>query len=129
MHVNGYVQHVDDTIPEVLAELVEDAQVEIYNQMDTLTTYEGQFLDSSKSLVRPTILIARMAIIANIGDILTMEAITSPTHIFTHYKSLQGTYIPYWMYLARGTFLPEVQRLGPRGDIPDSVWLGVRSRK
>jgi len=127
MTINGRVQHVDDTVPDVLATLVQENSSPILRRMGDLVQKE-MHISPFQLPTRPVILIAKMAMLQNIGNVLTFDAVQSSELVFDQDKSINEPYFEYWLALnAIGPFQPQVVRRG--GEIEEQgIWLGVTIR-
>jgi len=121
--INGYTQHTDDTVPKALALLVQDAEFELIDRMEHLVKAELE-ADPLNLPTRPTILIARMALLQEIDEVLTFDAIESPLYIFDNHKYLKEPYLDYFVELSSGPFAPIAVRQSGEETI-QGIWLGV----
>lgn len=128
LHVNGHVKHILDTVPGDLLQTVEHNQVQIYEQMDKLSGVDTRN-DPFHTHPRPSILIAKMAVLTSQRDVLRAHAIESKKHLFTDVYDVEQFYHDYWHALITGTFSPEVHRVVAAPTDPKAgIWLGIHAR-
>ena len=127
MLVNNNVLEIPDIPEGVIEDVVNASKNAINSHIES--EYERAKLVTARA-IRPTILIARLAINGREDDVLSEYGLSrmESVNLHTNVSVLNKTYVPYWNEVLKTGYIPEVQTDVLNGISVDlgGTWLGVR---
>ena len=127
MLVNNNVLEIPDVPEGVIEDVVNASKNAINSHIES--EYERAKLVTARA-IRPTILIARLAINGREDDVLSEYGLSrmESVNLHTNVSVLNKTYVPYWNEVLKTGYIPAVQTDVLNGISVDlgGTWLGVR---
>jgi len=114
-----------DLVPNNIEEIVECVDDDLQRQFTLLEQQDRIWREQQSSHLRPTILIARLALYDQPYMALTRKALISGHNFFTHGSVLTEEALPYWNSASATSYQPEVHHLRGTNSTTSGVWLGI----
>jgi len=122
--VNNRAFEAPDLLPDNIKEIVECVDDDLQRQFSIIEAQDSLWREHEASRLRPTILIARLALYSQPSIALTRNALISGHSFFTHGSVLTEEALPYWTSALATPYQPEIHNL--RGtNTTSGVWLGI----
>lgn len=125
LHVNGRTIETPDHTPEELRSLISSVSLDICIELERLEHQDRAYRPANSLILRPVVLIARLALGGQEYEALSQHALASRQHHFTHPDQLTAEAFPYWNSIDTETFQPQAHVIKGISASLSGVWLGV----
>ena len=127
--VNNRSFETPDILPDNIQEIIECVDDDLQRQFAIIEAQDSVWRERQPSRLRPTILIARLALYDQPLMALTRNALLSGHNFFTHGSVLTEEALPYWNSTLATPYQPEVHNLRGTNAATSGVWLGISPKE
>ena len=125
LHVNGRTIETADHTPDELRALIAAVSLDICIELERLEHQDRAYRPAHSPVLRPVVLVARLALGGQEYEALSHHALASRQHYFTHPDQLTAEAFPYWNSIDTKTFQPQAHVVKGANNKNSGVWLGV----